>query len=278
MGKHTRLILEYVWCDSTGVSSKTMIIPISIANPKSWEIKNDVSWIPQWNVTINYGVNKKLIPSYWCMDPFRMKIMNDRQTNDTLCVIVLCKTEEGNFQYEQVKAVMKQNKTDNKVISITQNYMITNKKRHPTPHMSKIAEQHLWLCIEAGLNISEVNINKHPNIPSYNIGLCKGIDVANQHTLSKYIMERLISEKYGSYAIYWSSREKPLGCFITYVGESNTAQYYHNQKDGWQYDLQKSIQQLTIPMLQSKYKTRLYNTPYEALTDMHNVSQTNILH
>ena len=101
MGKQRRIILEYVWCDSTGVSSKTMIIPISIANPKSWDIKNDVSWIPQWNVTINYSVNKKLIPSYWCMDPFRMKIVND-----SICVIVLCNTDERNFEYEQLKASM----------------------------------------------------------------------------------------------------------------------------------------------------------------------------
>ena len=280
MGKRTRIILEYVWCDSTGVSSKTMIIPITIANPKSWDIKNDVSWIPQWNVDIIHGVNKKLIPSYWCIDPFRMKIINDRPTNDAFCIIVLCKTDEGNFQYEQVKSIMKQNKTDNKLISITQNYMINYRDRD-THNMSKIAEQHLWLCIEAGLNISEVNVNKHPNKPSYKIGLCKGIDVANQLTLSKYIMERLISEKYSSYAIYWSSREQSLGCFISYVGEIHARpaasfSTVQNQKDGWQYDLQKSIQQLTIPMLQSKYKSRLYTTPYDALTDMHNVSQTNI--
>ena len=274
MGKHTtRVILEYIWCDSTGVSSKTMIIPISIANPKSLDIKNDVSWIPQWNVTINYDVNKKLIPSYWCMDPFRMKIVND-----SLCFIVLCNTDERNFEYEQLKASMKKNKTDNKLISITQNYMINNRDR-ATHNVSKIAEQHLWLCIEAGLNISEVNVNKYPNKPSYKIGLCKGIDVANQLTLSKYIMERLISEKYSSHAIYWSSREHSLmqtahtaGCFITYIGESDTAQYYHNQKDGWHHNLQKSIQQLTIPMMQSKYKSRLYNSPYEALTSLHNES------
>tara|TARA_B100002019_G_C21236429_1_gene583032 strand:+ start:300 stop:1100 length:801 start_codon:yes stop_codon:yes gene_type:complete len=266
MGKQKRIILEYVWCDSTGVSSKTMIIPISIANPKSWDIKNDVSWIPQWNVTINYDVNKKLIPSYWCMDPFRMKIVND-----SVCVIVLCNTDERNFEYEQVKANMKKNNTDKKLISITQNYMI-NIKSQPTHNMSKIAEQHLWLCIEAGLNISEVNINKHPHAPSYKIGLCKGIDVANQLTLSKYIMERLIREKYSSHTIYWTSGLHNAGCFISYVGESDTAQYYHNQKDGWHYNLQKSIQQLTIPMLQSKYKSRLYNSPYDALNDIHNVN------
>lgn len=266
MGKQRRIILEYIWCDSSGVSSKTMIIPISIANPKSWDIKNDVSWIPQWNVTINYDVNKKLIPSYWCMDPFRMKIVND-----SVCVIVLCNTDERNFKYEQLKASMKKNKTDNKLISITQNYMINNKDR-ASHNMAKIAEQHLWLCIEAGLNISEVNVNKHPNKPSYKIGLCKGIDVANQLTLSKYIMERLISEKYSSHAIYWSSRQHLLGCFISYVGESDTAQYYHNQKDVWHYNLQKSIQQLTIPMLQSKYKSRQYDSPYDALKDIHNES------
>ena len=275
MGKQTRLILEYVWCDSTGVSSKTMIIPISIANPRSWEIKNDVSWIPQWNVDIIHGVNKKLIPSYWCMDPFRTKIMYDRRQCDTLCVIVLCNTDERNFEYEQLKAAMKKNNTDNKLISITQNYIITKRSQH-THNMSKIAEQHLWLCIEAGLNISEVNINKYPNQPNYKIGLCKGIDVADQLTLSKYIMERLISEKYSSHAIYWSSREKSLGCFISYVGESDTAQYYQNQKDGWRFNLQKSIQQLTIPMIQSKYKSKLYNTPYDALKDIHNESRTNI--
>ena len=85
-------------------------------------------------------------------------------------------------------------------------------------------------------------------------------------------MERLISEKYSSYAIYWSSKEKSLGCFITYIGESDTAQYYHNQIDGWHYNLQKSIQQLTIPMMQSKYKSRLYISPYEALTCLHKES------
>ena len=273
MGK--RIIFEYVWCDSTGVSSKTMIIPINITFPKSWNIKNDVSWIPQWNV------NKKLIPSYWCMDPFRMKIMNDRQVNDTLCIIVLCKNDEKNFQYEQVKAAMKQNKTDNKLISITQNYMVRNGKGHPTKHMSKIAEQHLWLCIAAGLDISEVNVNKHTNQPSYRIGLCKGIDVANQLTLSKYIMERLIDEKYSSYGIYWSSREQSLGCFISYVGESSIVFKQVGIETIWQCEhnaIQKSIQQLTIPMLQSNYKSILYTTPYDALTNLHNESQTNILH
>ena len=150
--------------------------------------------------------------------------------------------------------------------------MITIKNK-ATHNMSKIVEEHLWLCIEAGLNISEVNANKHPNQSSYKIGLCNGIDVANQLTLSKYIMERLISEKYSSHAIYWSSREPLLGCFISYVGELDTTQY--NQKD-WLYNLQRSIHQLTIPMLQSKYKSRFYTSPYDALADMHNGSQTNI--
>ena len=109
MGKQTRIILEYVWCDSTGVYSKTMIIPMSIANPKSWDIKNDVSWIPHWTD------DKKLIPSYWCIDPFRMKIMNDRQVNDTSCIIVLCNTDERNFEYQQLKAIMAQNNTHNKL-------------------------------------------------------------------------------------------------------------------------------------------------------------------
>ena len=271
MCKRTRIILDYVWCDSTGVSSKTMIIPATIANPKSWDIKNDVSWIPQWNVDIIHGVNKKLIPIYWCFDPFRKDIC---RSGDTVCIIVLCNTDERNIEYERIKATLKKEKNYDKLISIIQKYMITNKSRVPSHHISKIAEQHFWYCIDAGLSISEVNANRYPNQPEYKIGLCKGIDIANQVTISKYIMERLVGEKYNGYSIRWSSLDEYWGCHISYISNSSIVFKQVGIETIWQCEhnaIQKSIQQLTIPMLQTNYKSRFFNSPYKALDNLHDI-------
>ena len=58
-----------------------------------------------------------------------------------------------------------------------------------------IADEHLELCLRAGLTISGVNAEVAPYQWEYQVGPCIGIDSGDQLYLSRYILER-VAEKY----------------------------------------------------------------------------------
>ena len=81
-----------------------------------------------------------------------------------------------------------------------------------------IAEDHMFACIDAGLNISGINAEVAPGQWEYQIGPCEGIKSGDQLWISRWLMER-ITEKYGV-EVAW--HPKPLegfngsGCHTNY--------------------------------------------------------------
>ncbi len=59
----------------------------------------------------------------------------------------------------------------------------------------EIAEEHLQKCLAAELNIAGINAEVFPGQWEFQIGICKGIDVADQLWLARYLLIR-VCEKY----------------------------------------------------------------------------------
>lgn len=82
-----------------------------------------------------------------------------------------------------------------------------------------LVEKHMEMCLSAGLKVSSMNANIGPSQWEYKIGPCEGNDAADQHTVSRYLMDRL-AESFGM-SVSWNP--KPLlgnwngsGCHIMY--------------------------------------------------------------
>ena len=86
----------------------------------------------------------------------------------------------------------------------------------------EVAEEHLDLCLKAGLKVSGINAEVAPCQWEYQIGPCEGIDSGDQIWISRWIMERL-SEKH-KVIISWEP--KPIvgingsGCHTNYSTKS----------------------------------------------------------
>ena len=86
----------------------------------------------------------------------------------------------------------------------------------------EVAEEHMHLCLKAGLKVSGMNAEVAPCQWEYQIGPCEGISAGDQIWISRWIMERL-SEKYNVF-INWEP--KPVkgingsGCHTNYSTES----------------------------------------------------------
>jgi len=83
----------------------------------------------------------------------------------------------------------------------------------------KIAEEHLEVCLAAGIKISGINAEVAPGQWEFQIGICEGIEAGDHLWLARYLLER-ISEKHGVYINY---HPKPLdgdwngsGCHTNY--------------------------------------------------------------
>ena len=82
----------------------------------------------------------------------------------------------------------------------------------------EIAEEHMNLCLKAGLKVSGINAEVAPCQWEYQIGPCVGIDAGDQMWISRWLMERL-SEKYNVF-INWEPKPFPgingSGCHTNY--------------------------------------------------------------
>jgi glutamine synthetase len=73
-------------------------------------------------------------------------------------------------------------------------------------YLRQLAEKHLEVCLQTGLNITSMNAEVGPNQWSYQIGSGRGIDAADHLIMSRYILIRLAEE----YGIYINFNSKPL--------------------------------------------------------------------
>jgi glutamine synthetase len=210
-------VLEYVWIGGNGeLRSKTKVIHGCV--------NKDLSSVPIWNYdgsstgqATNDGSDTEitLVPVKIIPDPFRRS-----QTN----WIVLCSTYKTdgtpaiNNNRDQAVQIFNQRLDLEPWYGLEQEYFMVDTIGHLWPVLKTqtqwycgvgkkqpverlVAEEHLEHCLYSGLQISGINAEVAPYQWEYQVGPCVGIDSADQHILSRYILER-VGEKYGIEIMY----------------------------------------------------------------------------
>jgi glutamine synthetase len=197
-------IVEYIWLDGdNNLRSKTRII--------------DTNTIPDWNFdgssTNQATTNKSEIiikPRTVFKDPFRK--------NNSLMVI--CDTWVDNIPHKSNTRIIANNLFNKKLeekpwYGLEQEYFIFNNiSKNELKKYTKqgqyycsvgtgnsinrtIAEEHLQLCLYAGIKISGINAEVAPSQWEFQIGPCEGIDAGDHLWVARYILLR-VAEKYNS--------------------------------------------------------------------------------
>jgi len=65
----------------------------------------------------------------------------------------------------------------------------------------KIVEEHMMVCVQAGLQISGTNAEVMPGQWEFQVGPCVGLDAGDQHIMARYLLAR-VCEKYGVVVSY----------------------------------------------------------------------------
>ena len=76
------------------------------------------------------------------------------------------------------------------------------------------AEEHFQLCLKAGLQVAGINSESLPAQWEYQVGVCDGVDIADQLIVSRYILLRL-SEKF---EVHICLKSKPYKGYATTSG------------------------------------------------------------
>jgi len=238
--EHT--LLEYVWLGGSGqdLRGKTKIMEGQI---------DDVSECPVWNYdgsstgqAITTASEIKLVPVCMVKDPFRKA-----HHKIVLCECMRAGTNEpisGNHRHSARK-VFEDCKDDETWFGIEQEFILykyeTQCLRYPLGfgRAGFAAPQGLYYCgvgagyvfgrdvveqavrnmLWAGLNIAGINIEVFPGQWEYQVGICKGIEIADHLWLSRYILQRTM-EPHNLFADF---RPKPVegdwngsGCHTNY--------------------------------------------------------------
>jgi len=232
------LIAEYIWIGGNGeLRSKTKVLP-GFSLPS-------LDALPMWNYDGSStaqaeGLNSelKLKPVAVYVNPFAYNCVF------TQSFLVLCETLDKNDNplLTNTRADAAKLFETNKVKSektwfgIEQEYFIMGKFNNfygckqgqyycsvgnKNAIYREVAEEHMNLCLKAGLKVSGINAEVAPCQWEYQIGPCEGIEAGDQVWISRWIMERL-SEKH-NVTINWDP--KPVkgingsGCHTNYSTE-----------------------------------------------------------
>lgn len=274
--------IEYVWLDgNNNLRSKTKIL-------------NDAMAIPAWNYDgsstnqAETGDSEVILkPCSIFKDPFRK--------NNSL--LVMCDTwvdmniphKTNTREWANKLFNMKLNKKP--WYGLEQEYFIFNEKSKKIFNSDTkqgrfycsvgtnnsinraIAEEHLQLCLYAGVNISGINAEVAPSQWEFQIGPCTGINAGDHLWIARYILFR-VAEKYNAVI---SFEPKPVkgdwngsGCHINFStinmregdGKKNGLQYIYegieklskNHMEHMKYYGKNNIMRLT-----GKHETSSYN-------------------
>lgn len=236
--EYSKTILEYIWIGGKNeIRSKTRVIYNFLPF--------DISYIPDWNydgsstwqADSNGDTEIILKPCATFKDPLR-------NIEDAVCYLVLCDTYKSNGEPTDSNHRYKANILFDNLceeepwFGLEQEYFFSREKEDVTynfknPSISEgyhycgitestdqriIAEQHLQMCIEAGIKISGINAEVAKGQWEFQIGPCEGIQGGDHLIVARYLLERL-AERINSFIVY---KPKPRtningsGCHINF--------------------------------------------------------------
>jgi glutamine synthetase len=208
-----KTILEYIWIGGSGeLRSKTKVLN---------SFDGSLNSVPFWNYdgsstaqAVNNGSDTEITlkPVKIVADPFRRSF-------SSFHYLVLCSTYKTdgtpalNNNRHNAELIFNSDLNLKPWYGLEQEYFMIDILKYEWPYIATqsdwycgigkkqpieriIVEEHLENCIYSGLQISGINAEVAPYQWEYQIGPCEGIDAADQHILSRYILER-VAEKYG---------------------------------------------------------------------------------
>ena len=210
------VVAEYIWLDAKKrLRSKTKVIHnidyqvwSQIVNLPAQELADK---FPEWNYDGSSTGQAEGLYSELILKP--VAVYNNPFMGGNNHVLVLCGThdKDGNpldtNSRVNAKELFDKNLEEEPWFGVEQEYFILGKDyeikgnekqgryycsvgKHNT-YYRKIAEQHLDVCLRAGLRISGINAEVAPCQWEYQIGPCLGIDSGDQLWISRYLLERI---------------------------------------------------------------------------------------
>lgn len=233
--QNSKTVLEYIWIGGKNeIRSKSRVI--------NKFLPQHVKHIPQWNydgsstwqADSNRDTEVILKPCAVFKDPLR-------NINDTNCYLVLCDTYNSkndplvnNYRYK-ADILFESLYEETPWFGLEQEYFLSfNKEEDNNTYLQNdglhycglinnnlertIAEQHLQMCIEAGIKISGINAEVSNRQWEFQIGPCEGIYAGDHLIVGRYLLNR-IAEKFGATVIYHPKPFKNMsgsGCHINF--------------------------------------------------------------
>ena len=243
---HRQVIAEYIWLGGKGeLRSKTKVL-------HDFTLRElDAKYFPMWNYDGSSTAQAEGLNSELKLKPVAV-YRNPFTNNCNISYLVLCETLDKNEKplETNTRAAAAElfgthkAKTEKPWFGIEQEYFIIGQEyNHFRGDLDKlgitqgqyycsvgernafyrdVAEEHMNLCLKAGLKVSGINAEVAPCQWEYQIGPCEGIESGDQMWISRWIMERL-SEKHNVY-INWEPKPFPgingSGCHTNYSTES----------------------------------------------------------
>lgn len=247
-----KIVLEYIWLDAKSkFRSKTRVL-----EPEVEDTEINIKHIPKWNYdgsSTGQACGYKnteiiLLPVYMCKNPFK----NEFQIPSyyVLCATYnIDNTPTATNHYDYAQKVFSNTMVVTDTVApwyadtaqpwygLEQEYFIFSKEtndivgkrgvlepqgdyycRMGDDYGKAIAHEHLYLCIEADLDISGLNAEVAPAQWEYQIGPCPAIVGAHQLMVARFILEQ-VADKHNCYIVL---EPKPLlgwngsGCHINF--------------------------------------------------------------
>ncbi len=203
-----KTLLEYIWIGGKSeIRSKTKVVPYFLSLDDIYLLEWNYDGSSTWQADSNGDTEIILKPCAIFKDPFRV-------IEDVESYLVLCETfkptgeptatnhrhyaseffenteEEPWFGLEQEFFFNHyKNEAIGSVDTIPRGYHYCGNSQKPQERI--IMEQHLQMCIEAGIKISGINAEVEKSQWEFQIGPCEGIDAGDQMIVARYILERL---------------------------------------------------------------------------------------
>ena len=225
--KSHKTVLEYIWIGGKNeIRSKTRVLNViypiyGISQVPEWNYDGSSTW----QADSNGDTEIILKPCAFYKDPLR-KIEN--------CYIILCDTYDSNGNPTETNHRFKAEKIFEEGVDcepwfgLEQEYFMLG----PVSNIEQgyhycgnannieriIAEEHMQLCIEAGLTISGINSEVVEQQWEFQIGPCEGITAGDDLIVARYLLNR-IAEKYNTKISYHPKLYKDnngSGCHINF--------------------------------------------------------------